>query len=191
MTDLYFGQRIDPENGLIECWFATPALDEIKLMDLTDKVIIMFGAGMGDVWLSRRCKELHVVERNRHGGWLEKCIENKKANNADKLIYHLVPVDDCHGHDKEYLDILNHINADVIISDDAYRYEVVERAIPYFKNKGGGILICDNYWQDYIWKSPKAIDLLKPFEKHIHSQPNHVDYEEEGCEWKTAIIFIK
>jgi len=60
-TELSFGQRIDKENGLVECWFTWGALDAIKKKDLSDKIVWMFGAGLGDVWLSKRCKELHVV----------------------------------------------------------------------------------------------------------------------------------
>ena len=61
---LSFGQRLDPENGLVECWFTHGALDEIKSMDLSDKNILMFGAGKGDYWLAKRCKKLYDIN-----GW--------------------------------------------------------------------------------------------------------------------------
>jgi hypothetical protein len=187
---LSFGQRIDPENNLVECWFTHGALDEIKSMDLSDKVIVMYGGGLGDVWLASRCKELHVIERN--SDWLDK-ISTVAANSpVYNLFYHFRPMDDCTGRDKEYLAFPNNVNPDVIISDDAYRTEAVRMAIDYFKGReGGGILVCDNYYQDYVWRSPVVLEWLEPFEKHTHSQPDHKDFETDGGEWKTAIIFIK
>lgn len=191
-TELSFGQKYD-DNGLIMPWFTHPALDEIKSMDLSDKNILMFGAGRGDLWLAKRCKKLSVVERNNE--WipytLEQAIDIQVINNV-KLSYYYRPCNDSSGMDKYYLEIPEGFAPDIIISDDAYRTEAVKMAIDYFKSKeGGGILICDNFWQDYVWKSPIAIEWLEPFEKHIHSQPDHKDFENEGCEWKTAIIFIK
>lgn len=182
MTELSFGQRYDPENGLCELWLTHGALDEIKSMDLTGKNILMFGSGMGNKWLANRCKNLVVIERKPE--WLTN-------DGGYSCIYR--PCNDSDGKADYYLEIPSGMYFDVIISDDAYRTEAVEDAIHYFKEvrKKEGILICDNFWQDYIWKSPKAMELLESFEKHIHSQPDHTDFEEEGCEWKTAIIFIK
>ena len=39
--ELSFGQRIDPENNLVECWFTHGALDWIKSQDLKGKNILM------------------------------------------------------------------------------------------------------------------------------------------------------
>lgn len=180
-TDLSFGQRVDEESNLVECWFTHGALDWIKQQDWSDKNIIMYGGGLGNKWLSQRCKNLVVIERDAKwlssDGWYS-CIHR--------------PCNDSSGMDEFYLEFPDGFEPYIIINDDAYRTEVVKMAINYFKNKkGGGILICDNYWQDYVWKSPIAIEWLEPFEKHIYSQPDHRDFEEEGCEWKTAIIFIK
>ncbi len=189
MSELYQFQRIDETNNLVECWFTHKALDEIKLMDLSDKIVWMFGAGMGDSWLAKRSKKLYVVERKEE--WLTKSIEACRINNIDNIEYLYRPCNDSSGMDKYYLEIIDD-NVDVIISDDAYRTEAVDIAIKYFKSKNKeGILICDNYWQDMVWKSPIALEWLEPFDKHIHSQPDHTDFEEKGCEWKTAIIFIK
>lgn len=187
-TELSFGQRIDPTNGLVECWFTWAALDQIKSMDLNDKNIIMFGAGLGDSWLSCRCKKLIIVERNDE--WLAKSKKSTQENSRQNIDYIFRPCNDSSGQDKFYLEIPEGFEPDIIISDDAYRTEAVRMTIDYFKNKeGGGILICDNYWQDFVWKSPIAIEWLEPFEKHIHPCPTHTDHEGDG--WKTAIIFIK
>lgn len=188
--DLSFGQRIDETNGLVECWFTHGCLDWIKEQDWSDKNIIMFGAGLGDVWLAKRCKDIVIIERNLE--WIERCIEIEREHSCTNINYIHRPCNDSSGMDKYYLEIPNGFEPDVIISDDSYRTEAVDMAIKYFKNKqGGGVLICDNYWQDYVWKSPIAIEWLEPFEKLIFPQPDHTDFEEEGCEWKTAIHFIK
>ena len=182
MTELSFGQKYDEKTGLIMPWFTHGALYEIKSMDLSDKNVLMYGAGLGDAWLASRCKDLAVIERNPQ--WV-RCA-------ATNLTHHIRPCNDCEGKDEYYLAFPEGFEPDVIISDDAYRYEAVVKAVEYFKNKkGGGILICDNYNQDYVWRCPKALELLEPFEKHIHIQEDHRDFETEDGMWKTAIIFIK
>jgi len=183
-TDLSFGQRIDPENGLVECWFTWGALDAIKAMDLSGKIIVMFGAGLGDCWLAKRCKYLHIVERNRE--WLDKCIENKHSNGVENILYYYTPVDDCSGKDKEYLNVFNIVTPDVVINDDAYRFEVIEKALTLPRPL---ILITDNWMQDYVFLCPKGEELLKDFKHNIYPCITHTHHE--GNCWKTAIHFIK
>lgn len=182
--ELCFGQKIDPENGLIQPWLTHGALDQISKMNLSEKVIWMFGAGMGDIWLAKRCKTLYVVERNQE--WLTACTIFKEANKVDNLHYNYRPCNDSDGQAEYYTELQDGIA--IIINDDAYRTEVCQVAVDYFKEGGGGILICDNYWQDFVWKSPKAIEILEPFRKNIYLQEDHKDHEGDG--WKTAIVYI-
>lgn len=183
-TELSFGQRIDPENRLVECWFTWGALDAIKAMDLSEKTIIMFGAGLGDNWLSKRCKWLHIVERD--GVWLSACQDRQAINKVENITYHFIPVADCDGKDKEYLKILDDIEADVVINDDAYRFEVIEKSLTL---KRPLVLITDNWMQDYVFYCPKGEELLKEFEHNIYPCATHTNHE--GNCWKTAIHFIK
>jgi len=180
--ELSFGQRIDETNGLIECWFTHGALDWIKQQDWSDKVVWMFGAGLGDVWLSKRCKELHVVERDRE--WVNKCHEQKIINDVQNLTYHHRPCNDCSGMDEMYCEIPIHV--DVVINDDAYRYEVIVKALTLPKPL---ILVTDNWMQDYVFLCPKGEELLKDFEQVIYPCTTHTNHE--GNCWKTAIHFIK
>jgi len=46
MIELSFGQKYD-DNGMIMPWLSHGALDEIKSMDLSDKNVLMYGAGLG------------------------------------------------------------------------------------------------------------------------------------------------
>lgn len=188
IDNLSFGQRIDQENGLIECWFTHGALDEIKSMDLSDKNILMFGAGLGDAWLAKRCKRLVVIERNEE--WLYKSSAIVIANCIGNIEYVWRPCNDSSGKDEYYLEMPEGFKPDVIINDDAYRYECCLMAVNYFKGNGGGILISDNWKQSFVWISPKSEEVMQPFEAHIHEQFDHQDNDGIN-KWKTAIHFIK
>lgn len=180
--ELSFGQRVDKETGLVQSWFTHGCLDWIKQQDWSNKIVWMFGAGLGDVWLSKRCKELHVVERNAE--WIYKAQMMAAPNGVNNLFYYHRPCDDCCGHDKEYCEIP--IEVDVVINDDAYRYEVIEKALILPRPL---TLVVDNWMQDYVFYCPKGEELLKDFEQKIFEQHDHKDHE--GNKWKTAVFFIK
>lgn len=179
--ELSFGQRMD--NGLIQPWFTHGALDEISNMDLSDKIVWMYGAGLGDVWLAKRCKSLHVVERKEE--WIYKAQELAVPNGVDNLFYYHRPCDDCIGMDKEYCEIPIALRPDVIIVDDAYRYECIINALKYRPCT----LIVDNWMQDYVFICPSAELALESFEGKIYPQLNHTNHE--GNCWKTAIWELK
>ena len=166
-------------------WLTHPFLAWAKSQDWSDKTIVMFGAGLGDAWLAKRCKKLIVIERNEE--WLTKAQRYSDAN-MGMVEYIYKPCNDSDGKAEYYLDIEG-LCPDIIINDDAYRTECCQMAVDYFKEKGGGIFICDNYDQDYVWDSPKALEILSPFDKDIYPQPGHTDHS--GKCWKTATIFIK
>ena len=110
-------------------------------MDLSDKNVLMYGAGLGDAWLAKRCKSLIVIERNED--WLYKAAENCVRNGAFVNYIHR-PCNDSDGKADYYCEIPTDKDYHVIINDDAYRTEVVFKAIEYFKGKKyDGILICE------------------------------------------------
>lgn len=184
-NNLSFGQRIDPENGLVECWFTHGSLDFIKTLKLEDKDCLMYGAGLGDRWLARRCKKLVVIERNDN--WLMKCSSIAQANNATNLEYIYRPCDDCIGLDSYYTAIPEGYLPDVIIVDDAYRYECIINAIKYSKeSKKDILLVVDNYQQDFVFICPAAEEALKDYYKLIFPQHDHTDHN--GNKWQTAIF---
>lgn len=185
-NELCFGQRVDPANGLVQPWFTHGALDELAAMDLSQMVIIQYGAGLGDAWLARRCKFLYCVERNLE--WAARSREQCRQAGVDNIEYILRPCNDGSGQEGYYVPLPAGGKFDMIINDDAYRTEVCFMAADYFNSNGGGILVVDNWWQDYVWKSPVAIEAMAPYRKNIHLQADHKDHE--GDPWKTAIIFI-
>lgn len=181
--NLSFGQRIDPENGLVECWFTHGCLDWIKKQDWSDKVVWMFGAGFGDAWLSKRCKWLHIVERNEE--WAFKASVNCANNNCNNVTYYNRPCNDSSGQHEFYLGKIS--DCDVLINDDAYRYEVIANSLTLKKPL---ILITDNWQQSYVFMCPAAEELLKDYESLIFEQADHLDNDGIN-KWKTAIHFIK
>lgn len=179
--ELSFGQRIDPENYLIEPWFTHGALDEIKAMDLSDKVILMYGAGLGDVWLSKRCKKLYVIERNPE--WYNTCqLQNdgsisyvfRPCNEGDPAMYDY------------YTSIPEGVEPEVIIVDDIMRYECLVLATML---KRPLIVICDNWMQSYVFMCPAGVELMKDFKQNIHEQKDHLDNDGIN-KWKTAIFYL-
>jgi hypothetical protein len=186
-VELVQWQIVDESNGLVMPWLVHPFLDWLKNQDLSDKNVIMFGAGLGDCWLAKRCKTLTVVERNPE--WLAKASEYAAINGA-VVNYILRECNDSSGMDDFYCEIPSHTKYDVIINDDAYRTELCQVGVDYFKQNGGGILICENWIQSYVWISPKAEEIMQPYESVIFEQPGHT--ENDGVnKWKTAAFFVK
>lgn len=182
--ELCLWQRIDPVNGLVEPWLTYGALDWIKSQDWSDKVVLMFGAGMGDAWLAKRCKWLHVVERNND--WLFKASTNCADNSSFNVTYHNRPCDDCCGKDEMYCAIPEGVVPDVVINDDAYRYEVIVKALTL---KNPLTLITDNWMQAFVFICPAAVELLKDYPQEIYEQADHQDHDGVN-KWKTAIFHI-
>ena len=117
----------------------------------------MFGAGLGDAWLAKRCKRLYVVERNHE--WLAKAKTYSDANNGG-VHYVFRPCNDSDGKAEMYCQLPEGEDFDIIINDDAYRTEVCQMAVDYFGKKTfGGILVCDNWVQSFVWISPKAEEI--------------------------------
>lgn len=182
--ELSFGQRIDKTNGLVECWFTHGALDWIKQQDWSDKVVLMFGAGLGDCWLAKRCKVLYVVERN--SDWMHRARNICEANGVHNHIYCYRPCNDSSGQEEYYCSIPDGCVPDIIINDDAYRYEVIVKALSLPRPI---ILVTDNWMQDYVFMSPEGERLLNDFEHKIFPQLDHTDHS--GNCWKTAVHFLR
>lgn len=184
INTLSFGQRIDPDNGLVESWFSHGALDAIKAMDLSDKIILQYGSGLGDAWLAGRCKKLCCIERDEE--WLHKSGRIAAESGILNIEYIFRPCPDCAGLDEFYTAFPEGVKPDVIIVDDAYRYECIMKAV--------GLdypvtLIVDNWQQDYVFICPAAEEALKKYESKYYVQPDHTDHV--GKPWSTAFFYLK
>lgn len=184
--NLSFGQCLHAGTGLIMPWFTHGALDAIMKMDLSDKKILEYGSGLGDAWLSKQCKELVVIERNYE--WMERVGASLAANGCNNVTLISRPCNDCSGDDKYYCAIPEGFEPDVIIVDDAYRYECIINAIEYAKQSKNDstLLIIDNWQQDYVFICPAAEVALKDYYKIVYPQLDHTDHE--GNRWQTAIF---
>ena len=177
-------QIIDQDNGLVMPWFTHPFLNWMKKQDWSDKTLLMFGAGMGDAWLGKKCRMVYIVERSRE--WLDKSKAYCEANGITNVQYIYRPVNDCDGKEREYLDLGGEDIFDIIINDDAYRTECCQVAVDYFTKRGkGGIFICDNWIQSFVWLSPKAEEIMQPYEAHVFEQIDHTNNDGVN-KWKTA-----
>jgi hypothetical protein len=188
VNNLSFGQRIDPKTGMVEPWFTHGALDRIKSMDLSDKEILMYGAGLGDAYLAKRCKYLISIERNPE--WGAKADTLAINNSITNYLPLYRPCNDCSGMDAYYTEFPKEMQEpDVIIVDDAYRYECIVKAVEYAKSVDKDvILVVDNWQQDYVFICPAAEELLKDRPIEIHRQQDHKDHS--GKPWQTLIAYL-
>jgi hypothetical protein len=176
-------QKIAP-NGLVYPWLTWPFLDLIETWDLSGKTMLEFGAGRGSAYWWKRCKWVDSIESNAE--WTMKSCDDIGNNLLhDKGQMHYIPVSD--GVDEEmplYFDAIpKDRQYDIILIDGLYRYECLKWALNHFKGRGG-ILIFDNWDQDFVFISEQAEQLMSKYEIHIFAQPGHVVHE--GKPWKTV-----
>ena len=175
-------QIIDEDNGLVMPWLTHPFLAWAKQQDWSDKIAIMFGAGLGDAWLAKKCKHLYIVERNDE--WAAKSSMYAADNGATNITYLIRKCNDSDGAAEYYTKLPEGVDFDIIINDDAYRTEICQMAVDYFKGKGG-IFICDNWIQSFVWMSPKAEEIMAPHKANVFEQENHTNNDGIN-KWKTA-----
>lgn len=186
IQDLVQWQR-QGSDGIVQPWFTHPCLDEIEKWDVKDKKILEFGAGRSTKWWRSRSKWVTSIEANPQ--W---------AMDVEH---------DCHGLDNGLV-ILKEINEgdqsrvneyvnagalwspyDIIINDGILRTEVCEYAIKHFSTHKG-ILIADNWIQSFVWMSPLAEEIMKPFRYEVYEQSDHTDNDGVN-KWKTAIFYFE
>lgn len=180
-------QRHSPKNGMIQCWWTHPILDLIETWDWKEKNLLEFGAGRGTAWLRERSKFVVSIEADEQWGEqaLKDCQEYGLTNGA---IYARQIPDGVQGRQAEYFGMIpQDIYFDIISIDGIFRTEAIEWALNHFKGREG-LLILDNLDQDFVWISPKAMELLEPYEGEIFIQPGHINHE--GKPWNTRYYKI-
>jgi hypothetical protein len=188
--ELSFGQRIDETNGLVECWFTHGALDWIKQQDWSNKKVLEYGSGMGDIWLSKRVKYLISIERNQD--WAIRLQDDISTHLVKNYEVHYRPIPDEENMQEQYIAFPKSYNTkelyipDIIIIDDAYRLECIKYAVSFGEEF---ILILDNYMQAFVCLNTDARDILVQHEHLIFEQHDHQDHDGVN-KWKTGIFFI-
>lgn len=183
-------QRIDPENGFIEPWLTWPFMDWVKTLDLSNKRILEFGAGRSTAWWRKKSKWVDSIESNSE--WAHQAIKDCYENNlSNGQVYYQ---DLCDGiattELTRYMALIPPYKQpyDIIIIDGIYRTEMVEWAIAHLKVNGGGYLFIDNLDQDFVWISPKAMELVAELEGEMFIQPEHINHE--GKPWNTRYYIV-
>lgn len=179
-------QKIAP-NGLVYPWWTHPFLDELEQWDLADKIWLEFGAGRSTAWLRSKCKWVDSIEGNTE--WAMQAM-NDCANAGlynGSINFEDLP-DGIQGTQDKYFNLIPHNKKyDIISVDGIWRNECLEWAIDHFKGRGG-ILIADNFAQDYVWISPAAEKLMQPYKEKVFYQPDHTNHE--GRQWNTRYWII-
>lgn len=182
-SDLVEWQKRDHETKLIFPWWTHPFLDVLKTWDLKDKVWLEFGGGRSTAWLRSKCKWVDTIEANEE--WAEQanidCSINFLLNGR---VFSKTLPDGMQDRKQEFFDLIpNDKQYDIISVDGIWRYECLQWALDHFKGRGG-IIIADNWQQDYVWISPVAEELMRPYEIHRYFQPDHTNHE--GRQWNTV-----
>lgn len=186
-SNLVEWQRIDPSNGLIEPWWTWPFMDVLKSCDLSKLTWLEFGAGRGTAWLRSRCGHVDSIETDPE--WAAQAdLDCRRSRLMNGYINgaHL-----CDGVPRDmpmYFTLIPEgVQYDAISVDGIFRNECLEWALSHFRGLGG-LLIADNWQQDYVWISPAAEKLMEPYEAHRFYQPGHNHHE--GKPWNTTYWII-
>jgi len=188
-NDLVEWQKLDP-NGLVYPWWTHPFLNELENWGLEDMTWLEFGGGRSTAWLRSRCKFVVTLECNEE--WADQAVSDCESKGLDNgAIYCRQINEGSQSQIKEYFALIpQDLKFDIISVDGIFRTECLQWAIDHFKGRKG-ILIADNYDQDYVWISPKADEIMMPYKKSetIFYQPDHTNHE--GKPWNTRFWIIE
>jgi len=188
-NDLVEWQRQDPATGLVQCWWVHGFLDWMDTQDFTEKTWLEFGAGLGTAWLRSKSKWVDSIEASR--SWAARaayeCEEAKQING--RIFAHFEDLRDGMALEDlpKYMTLIPEKQYDVISVDGIYRTEMLEWAVNHLKGRNG-LLIADNVEQDFVWISPKAVEIMEPYKKNQFIQKEHTNHE--GRPWNTCYWII-
>jgi precorrin-6B methylase 2 len=140
---------IDANNEPI-AWYTYPAIEYIRQLDFTDKVVFEYGSGNSTLFWQKRCREVIAAEDN------EEWYNRIKAKLPDDVKYNLL-VDQ-----NEYVNSINNYATqfDIIIIDGSHRYQCAEAALENLKDDG--IIILDNSdWYEKTSERLRAAGLIE------------------------------
>lgn len=179
--------QIYAPNGLVYPWWTHPFLEILETWDLKDKTWLEFGAGHSTAWLRSKCKWVDSVEANSEwaGQANADCMD---AGLPNGYIHSMELADGVQDTKHLYFRLIPEgTQYDTISIDGIWRYECLQWALDHFKGRGG-IIIADNWQQDFVWISPAADILMSPYQIHRFFQPGHTNHE--GRPWNTSYWII-
>lgn len=187
-SELVEWQRIDPTCGLVEPWLTWPFMEIAKNWPLKEWRVLETGGGRSTAWWRKHCKWVDTVEGNVE--WGKQIIADCEAHGLTngELFCKGIPDGTAEGM-KDFMGLVPKKGRyDMVIVDGLYRVEMIEWAIKHFEDKNGGMLVVDNWQQDYVFISPSAEALLSPFIMNRCVQIEHTNHE--GRPWNTSFWFI-
>jgi len=171
------------KDGLVMPWWTHSFLDVLKRWDLSNKNWLEFGGGKSTTWLRGKAKWVDTIDANEEwGNQIELVCEANKLYNGRLFVKKLE--DGLQGTQHLFFDMIpNDKQYDIISVDGIWRCECLEWALNHFKGRSG-IIIADNWHQDYVWISPSSEKLMSKYEINVFIQPDHINHE--GNPWKTV-----
>lgn len=131
------------KNGNPIPWYTYPAIEYIKQLDFSGRVVFEYGSGNSTLFWSKNSHQVISIENERQ--WYEKTSQYASKNIALKLqIDETAYIEEITKHEQ---------NFDVIIVDGSYRYKCAQVAIK--KLNSGGMIILDN--SDWWVKTAKLL----------------------------------
>jgi hypothetical protein len=138
------------QNGVPIPWYSYPAIEYIKQLDFSNKIIFEYGSGNSTSFWAGRSKKIVSVEDNKE--WYDK-IGDRLPGNVE---YYLLESGG------DYISLINKYTYefDVIIIDGSHRYECAVEAIS--KLRDDGFIILDNSdWMEKTSKFLRDSDLIE------------------------------
>lgn len=187
-SELVEWQRIDPTNGLVEPWLTWSFMEIAKCWPLKDWTVLETGGGRSTAWWRNKCKWVDTVEGNKDwGAQIIKDCETHGLYNGELFCDDIA--DGTPDGLEKFMSLLpKRKSYDMIIVDGLYRVEMIKWGIENLEFGNGGVLVVDNYQQDYVFISPKAESLLSEYLINRCVQLEHTNHE--GRPWNTSFWFI-
>lgn len=182
-SELVEWQRVDPINGLVQPWLTHPFLDEVIRWNLDHVTLLETGGGRSTAWWRSACKWVDTVESNEDwAAQIHVDCDSRGLSNG-RLFSANIPEGTAEGRDQYFTLFPEDKQYDIVIVDGIYRNEVLQWALDHFKGRGG-IIIADNWQQDYVWISEAAERLMEPYPICRFFQQDHTNHE--GKPWNTV-----
>jgi hypothetical protein len=186
MDNLCYGQQIDHRCGLVFPWYTPAMIEKLRAWELHDKRVFEFGGGMSTVWYAHYAREIHTVESDYD--WYYKIkFELDKYSLKGNVMYRQTIANEVELK-SAYVQAIYEVPGefDIIVVDGSFRDECIATALT--KIKDGGIIICDNWNQSYVWDAIMGSRLLDGYEHEIFVDPDHKDHD--GRPWATGYWII-
>jgi hypothetical protein len=175
--------QIRDTDGLVMPWWTHPFLAELQTWDNKDKNWLEFGGGRSTAWLRKQAKWVDTIEASTEWANQAKIDCDSNALQNGRMIAKDLP-DGIQERKSEFFDLIpTDKQYDIISVDGIWRYECLEWALNHLKGREG-IIIADNWHQDFVWISPPAEKLMEDYKINVYIQPNHTNHE--GNPWKTV-----